>query len=525
MAKSLETDVCIIGGGICAAMVAEKLADDLRLGILVVEAGDKIFNLDDRFDHRERYLAYGENPWPNDHIRGQTAYGIQSRTMALGGQALHFGGTMPRFVPEDFRVRSLYGIGDDWPIGFEDLEPFYEEAEERMGVAGEQGPPDLDVRAKPYPMPPHPYTYTLRLLKEWGEKSGIPFWRNPVCKNSIPYRGRPVCCRLDTCNICPIGAKYSPDFTFQALLEQGRIELLTRTLVRRLVLEDGTDRIGHAVAVDRDNPDESVHLRARIFVLAAGYAWSPHLLLLSANDRFPDGLANRSGLVGRYITGHASVSAMVDVPMKLYPGMFLHHSLRSSRFQRPAQLDRYVRHDLRIWPSDTSRPRLVNDAGEIIFGDDVLQDWRGRCQGGRARLRAYYDVLPSRDSALTLDPAMRNEWGDPMPRITLVDSDESVALREYTVNRIQGIFEEMVRAGGGRISSFGGGNIHDHPGGGCRMGDDPATSVVDSFGRCHDHENLFVVGAPTMVTGACTNSAPTLAALSLRSVTEIGRDL
>jgi quinoprotein glucose dehydrogenase len=525
MARVIESDICIIGGGITAAMVAEKLADERDARIVVVEGGDQTSNLEDRFEHRRRFLAYGDNPWPNDHIRGQTGHGIQSRSMGEGGLAMHWGGTCPRFTPEDMRVKSLYGVGDDWPVSYDELEPHYQEAEERMGVAGEQGPPELDVRSQPYPMPPVPLSYGQTLLKEWGEASGIPFWTNPVSKNTVPYRGRNVCVRCDTCQICPTGAKYTPDFTFRKLVSDGRIEFHSRTLVRRLGLAPASSRIDHVQAVDRNDPDELVEFRAATFVLAAGYAWSPHLLLLSAGDQFPDGLGNRSGLVGKYMNGHRPVSAFVEVPMKLFPGMYDRHSLISKRFQRPGRLSRYVRHDLRIWESTAGRnPRLTNDAGEMLLGDAVMEDWRRRSERGAARLRAYYDVLPARESRLTLDADTTNQWGDPMPRIEFRDSDESADLREYTENRITGIFQDVVRAGGGKILSVGVQEGQDHPAGGCRMGNDPATSVTDSYGRTHDHENLFVVGAPTMPTGGCANGTLTFVALSLRSATEIGRE-
>ena len=522
--RVVEADVCIIGAGISAAMVAEKISERTESRIVVVEAGEKIFNLEDRFEHRARYLAYGENPWPDDHIRGQTAEGIQSRSMCVGGLALHWGGTVPRFTPEDFRLNSMYGVGDDWPFDYDELEPFYQEAEERIGVAGERGPAELDLRSEPYPMPAAPLSYNLLELKEWAEKSGIPFWANPVSKNTVPYRGRNVCQRCDTCNICPTGAKYSPDFTFRQLLADGRIELLTKTLVRRLELEADSDRIERAVAVDRERPGEPVEIRAREFVIASGYVWSAHLLLLSENSRFPDGLANRSGMVGRYLTGHRPASAFVEVPIKLYPGMYSSHSLLSKAFQRPGKLDRYVRHDLRIWTSTTGRsPRLRDDSGRLLLGDAVMADWRERTNTGAARLRAYYDVIPDRDSRLTLDPGLRNVWGDPMPRLTFVDAPESVELREHTEASIHRVFDRIVQAGGGRVLRQGVQNVYDHPGGGCRMGDDPTTSVVDRFGRSHDHENLFVVGAPTVVSGGCANGTLTFSAMALRSAEVIGK--
>ncbi len=524
MRKVVESDICIIGSGITAALIAEQLSEERDAKIVVVEAGDENPPLQDRFGYRQRYLSYGESPWPNDHIDGQTADNIQSRSMQVGGLAMHWGGVTPRFSPEDFRVRSLYGMGDDWPLTYEELDPFYQEAEERMGIAGEQGPPELDPRSRGYPQPALPLSYNLELLKAWGDKAGISFWSQPSAKNSIPYRGRSACCRADTCfPICPVGAKYSPDFTWNALREQGQVELVTRTLVRRLMADDSSDRIERAVAVDRDAPDEPVEFRARTFVVAGGYVWTPHLLLLSASSRFPDGIANSSGLVGKYMNGHRNVHAYIRLPLQLYPGINRQHSLVTKQFMRPGPLDQYMRHDLRIWESTVgSEPRLRDDAGAILLGDRVLEDWRGRTQRGTARVRAYYDVLPDRESSLTLDPSKRNEWGDPMPRIEFRDSEASRALLAHTEQSIRNVFREMARVGDGEILSTGRSDYQDHPGGGCRMGNDPAKSVCDGFGRTHDHENLFVVGAPTCVTGGCANGTLTFVALGLRAATAIG---
>jgi quinoprotein glucose dehydrogenase len=200
--------------------------------------------------------------------------------------------------------------------------------------------------------------------------------------------------------------------------------------------------------------------------------------------------------------------------------------LLSKRFQRPGPLDRYVRHDLRIWESTTGRqPRVRSDGGDTLWGDAVMEDWRSRTRTGAARLRSYYDVLPARDSELVLNPDLTNGWGDPMPRITFRDSQESIALREHTIETIRDTLTHIITAGGGSILSMGDANIHDHPGGGCRAGNDPAASVVDAWGRTHDHDNLFVVGAPTAVTGGCANGTLTYAAMSLRSAAKIAEEL
>ncbi|MFQ5704488.1 MAG: GMC oxidoreductase [Gemmatimonadales bacterium] len=526
MSRVVESDICIIGSGITAALIAEKITGERDAHIVVVEAGDDNPPLEQRYAKRERYLQYGESPWPNDHIEGQTSHNIQSRSMQVGGLAMHWGGVTPRFSPEDFRIKSLYGLGDDWPIDYQALDPFYQEAEERMGVSGEQGPANLDPRSKPYPLPPLPLSYNLELLKTWAENADIPFWSQPSAKNSVPYAGRSVCCRNDTCfPICPVGAKYSPDFTWNRLRAERRVELITRTLVRRLVPGVSTERIERAVALDRDRPDEPVEFHAKTFVVAAGYAWTPHLLLLSTSTRFPRGIANSSGLVGKYMAGHRNLNAFIQLPMKLYPGMNGQHSLVSKKFMRPGILKEYVRHDLRIWESTFgSEPRLVDDSGLIMLGDDVLRDWRLRTQHGTARVRAYYDVLPARESTLTLDPSKRNHWGDPIPRIKFRDSDASRNLRSHTESEIRHLFTQMARAGNGKTIAVHTSEFQDHPSGGCRMGSSPDSSVCDSFGRTHDHENLFVVGAPTCVTGGCANGTLTFVALGLKSATQIGRD-
>jgi len=371
-------------------------------------------------------------------------------------------------------------------------------------------------------MPPMPLSYNLEVLKKWAEKSGIPFWSTPQAKNTVAYDGRAVCKRCNTCEICPTGARYSPDFTFKELLRARKIQLHDQTLVRKLHLDGPRSAVVRAAAVDRTRPAEAVEYEARVFVLASGYTWSPHLLLLSACPRFPAGLANSSGLVGRYMTGHAFVSAMIEMDTRIYPGMNEQHSLISRRFFRCRGDRPYVRHDLRIWESAFARePRLRDARGGALFGDALLEEWRGRTRRATARVRAYYDVHPDRDSTLRLDAAKRNAWGDALPKIEH-RVDEATRGREAETKRhIAEVFAQLAKADGGKILTTGFSTYQDHPAGGCRMGSDPSQSVCDSFGRTHDHENLWVVGSPTLPTGGCTNGTLTFAALTLRSAENI----
>jgi quinoprotein glucose dehydrogenase len=522
--RVVESDVCIIGSGITAAMVAAKLAEERNVSIVVVEAGDDQPPVDRWAVNRKRWMDYGETPWPDDHVEPYYANGIQSRSMCVGGLAMHWGGVTPRFAPEDFKTRSLCGVGYDWPITYEDLEPHYHEAEVRLGVSGEQGPRDMDPRGSPFPMPPLPLTYNLTLLQQWVGKADVEMWSQPSAKTSVPYHGRGACCRNDTCfPICPVGAKYSPDQTWNPLRSARRVDMHVRTIVRKLVVDGSSDRIVAAVAVPRDRPAETVEFRATTFVVAGGYVWSAHLLLNSRSTRFPDGLANRGGLVGKYLTGHRNVQAYIDLPIQLYPGINEQHSLVTKQFMRRPAGDRYVRHDLRVWESSVGREaRLRDDGGKFLLGDALLKDWRSRLGRGTARVRAYYDVIPARESELTLDATRTSPWGDPMPSLAFRDDAVSRDLRGFTEDTIRALFDRLARAGNGRVIRSSVDNFQDHPAGGCRMGTDRSNGVVDSHGRTFDHENLFVVGAPTAVSGSCANATLTFCALALRQAAEIG---
>ena len=523
--KRYESEVCIIGGGITAAMLSQKL-NELRPGIAitVVEAGGKFFDLDARAKARERSIRYAENPWPGDFIEDQAAKGVISRTMAVGGSALHWGGTCNRFSEEDLRLKSMFGLHVDWPIQWTELEKFYCEAERRLGVSGEPSPFPEDRRSEPYPMAAMATTYNLIQLKKWAEQSGIPFQTTPQAKNTRPYDGRSQCIRCNTCSICPTGARYSPDFTFKRLLAGKNFTLHDRTLVRKLLLDGSKATIAAAQAVNYDAPGEPIEYRAPVFVLASGYCWSPHLLLLSANSRFPNGLANSSNLVGRYMCGHAFISAQIEIDSKIYPGMNEQHGLISRQFFRCKPDGPFIRHDLRIWESAAGHePRLKSADGRLLLGDSLLADWRERARRGAARVRGYYDVHPDRDSSLTLDETSRNRWGDPMPKIEHKPDAASLARQQFTRDHFQQLFQKLSQAGNGKILSSSAGNYWDHPAGGCRMGADPGSSVCDSYGQTHDHENLFVAGSPTLPNAGCTNGTLTFVALTLRAAERIAK--
>ena len=408
-----ECDVLIVGGGITAALVAQKLAERRPdWSVIVVEAGKRLFDAANRMKYRQRNLDYGENIWPGDFIPDQSARGIISRTMAVGGSALHWGGVCNRFSEEDTRLKSMYGLAADWPIEWKELERYYCEAERRMGVSGEPSPLPEDWRSEPYPMAAMTMTWNLIQLKAWAEKSGIRFWTTPQAKNTVEgYDGRSICHRCNTCEICPTGARYSPDWTFKKLLAGKNFQLHDQTLVRRLALDEESPRVASAHAVREDGTGAALQYRARTFILASGYCWSPHLLLSSTDSRFPNGLANSSDHVGRYMTGHLAYQTTIDLDAKVYPGMNEQHSphlaavlpLSSGsaiRSTRPARLGerRRPRGSVAGCERETAAWRCI--VGGLALADEPCNSTRPRVLRCASGQRQPPDARPSDEESV-----------------------------------------------------------------------------------------------------------------------------
>ena len=331
-----ESDVCVIGGGITAAMLVERLAElKPNPHITVVEAGRSIFDRENRGTYHRRALEYGEHPWHGDYIEDQQAKGMISMTMAVGGQALHWGGACNRFSEEDLRLKSMYGLADDWPLDWAELESYYVQAERRLNVAGDPSPYRRRSTIGAVPAAGDAALLQPAGAQELGraERAEV-FAAADGAQRHAPFDGRGACGLYDTCgDVCPTGARYSPDYTYQQLIAAKKITLHDRTLVRKLVLADGKDtHRGGARRITRIGPNEMTEYRARLFVLASGQCWSPHLLLLSANSRFPNGIANRSGLVGRYMNGHKFISAQATIDDETFPGQNMTHSLISREY-------------------------------------------------------------------------------------------------------------------------------------------------------------------------------------------------
>lgn len=533
--KTWKGDVCIIGAGATGVAVASKLANmrSRNLRIAVVDAGS-VYPFEDRFRTRERMFKYGEDPWAGSQPQDLAIQGDWwFNTMAVGGMATQWNGRAMRFTAEDFRSKSMLGLGADWPLSYADLEPFYCEAERLIGVAGTPSPHD-DFRSERFPMPPFPLQYNLQKIHAVALAAGIETQISPYARNTEPYDGRSICMRCDTCSICPTGAKYTPDMTLLPLVENGKIDLAPHTVAYRFELDKRTSRVLRCLTWDRKEKDKRV-FEADIFVVAAGYAWSPFLLLASTTTKFQRGIGNSSGLVGRYIAGHVSYEAIFELPYRLYPGIHANIALCSKQFMRVRPGKPPVRFDLSLTcqgDNPDEKPRLFDESGRVLFGDKMLADWRHRTRNGRFKLRSYVEVTPSIDSRVELDNTRHMEFGAPLPKIQSRVHADAVALRPQMLEALSAVVKDLETAGARLLAApkfdfvVGGARLNlAHPSGGCRMALAPSDGVCESTGRTFDHENLYVVGAPTCVSGGCTNATLTFIALALRSAEQIGRDL
>ncbi len=291
------------------------------------------------------------------------------------------------------------------------------------------------------------------------------------------------------------------------------------------MLDDTRSTVVAAQAVHQDRPDDpieyprqDVRRRVRLLLeLASAAALDEH--------RFPNGLANSSGLVGRYMNGHRFIQATANIDDQTFPGQNMTHSLISRQYFRCATDKPFVRHDTRVWESSAGRdPRLRAPDGKLLLGDELMADWRSRTKGSSVRLRAYVDVHPSADSRLTLD-ASKNE---PLRRS---DAEDRASLRRGDAWRGKRrprrtcwmCSPRSRRPATGASSTPAKGTISIIPAAAAGWEPIPRPASCDSYGRTHDHDNLFVVGAPTTPTGGCTNGTLTFVALTLRSAQAIAQ--
>jgi choline dehydrogenase-like flavoprotein len=527
MSTPQSADIVVIGAGIVGALAARRLAQQ-GVSVLILEAGPRL----DRgrlvaafrnSPYKGNWMApYPPSPWAphpvyapkdNGYLKQAGPYPYPAEYIrAVGGTTWHWAAQAWRLVPSDVRIRSLYGVGVDWPIGYEELDRWYQEAEEILGVAGADntGSP----RQHPFPMEPVAEPWSMRRFRERLAPS-YAVVANTVARNSRGYDGRPACVGNNSCQpICPVNAQYLGINAVEAA-EAAGVKVLPNAVVYRIE----HDAAGRIVAVRYYAPDRSDHrVTGQTFILAANGIESPKLLLLSASGKYPDGLANGSGMVGRHLMDHPSTSLTFYADEELWLGRGPQspssiNSMRDGPFRA-----RHAAYRLDF----TNISQVLNVTSDLIkegvYGPEFARQLRWRA-AHQVSVKNVLEVLPDPDNRITLSTE-KDALGIPKP-------EAHYAIDDYTRRGAEvskADFAKIAQLMGGtglRYSAEGQFANNQHITGTVRMGSDPASSVVDAFGRAHDHENLFICGTGVMPTAATMNSTLTAVALALRTAEHI----
>ena len=523
-------DVVIIGAGAAGAAFAWSLAET-RMNILCLEQGgwmDPAQYPTAGSDWEMRGLGdFALSPntrrRPEDYPVNDSDSPIAvSMFNAVGGSTILYAGHFPRLHPSDFRVRTLDGVADDWPIDYAKLAPYYAENDRMMGVAGLAGDPAYPP--KQVPLPPVPLGKLGETIARGFNSLGWHWWPSDSAIATRAYAGRAPCINLGPCITgCAQGAKASTDVTYWPAAVRRGVRLATRCRVREITL--GAD--GRADGALYYDAQGTLHRqRAEIVVLACNGIGTPRLLLNSRSALFPDGLANRSGLVGKNLMFHPYGMVVGGFPERLdgYKGP-TGCGLMSQEF----------------YETDLSRGFVRGYSFELLRGMGPVSTalWgmmAGRLPWGDGHHAAYADVfartagvlaicedLPELHNCVTLDPELSDSNGIPAPRIQYRLSENSRRMLEHGVARGKEVLEaagaEWTRVDSPlRIAGW-------HLMGTARMGSDPQRSVVNEWGRCHDVPNLFIIDGSVFVTAGAVNPTCTIQAFALYAADRLQKNL
>ena len=525
MTRNDPVDVLIIGAGASGAAIAWSLLET-RMRILCLEQGDHLADKDypSRRDDYElaRYAEFSCDP----NVRGlKQDYPINATDSCItpvnwngvGGSTINFLGHWPRMRPSDFRTRTLDGVADDWPVDYHMLAPFYDMNDRNIGASGLAGNPAYPDYTPPNP--PIPIGVLGQTLARGFNRMGWHWWPSDVAILSRDDDGRQKCVNAGTCDLgCAAGAKAGTNFTYWPMLEGAGVELRTKARVREILVDEAT---GLASGVLYHGPDGQVHeQRAEMVIVACNGVGTPRLLLNSASKLFPDGLANRSGKVGKNLMFHplTGVAGVFDDQMKGHEGPMA-CSILSQEFYESDPSRGFVRgYGLHSGRSTTPMTFALGGYGidnPIPWGD-AHREIMDRQYPYLAGLTIVTEDLPEEDNCVTLDPDLTDSDGIPAPKINYRLGENTRAMLRHGEARAR---EVLLAAGARQVLEKSDDKVWWRAGwhqmGTCRMGHDPETSVVNGWGRSHDVKNLFIVDGSIFVTSGAVNPTSTIQALAL----------
>lgn len=523
-------DALIIGAGPTGAVAAKRLAE-AQMRVVVLEQGDWPDYARARAGNADYEITAGRD-WSANPNRRQAAadYPISDSESdisavlynAVGGSSVIFAAHWQRNMPSDFRVRTLDGVADDWPLTYEDLQPFYEQVEEDFGISGLANDPAFPPGKGP-PLPPPPLAPMGRRVAKAHNRLGWHWWPGPNAIATRPYRSLHQCTQRATCMWgCVEGAKGSVDRTHWPDNVARGVKLLTGARVRKLEVNH-QGLVTGAVYVDQNGAER--FQAADVTILAASGIGTPRLLLLSATGRFPRGLANSSDLVGRRLMMHpfGTVVGLFEEDLGSTHGVWGQH-IHSLEFYETDTSRGFVRGakwGLQPTGGPVSMTRSYPWGDNSIWGPGFHDCIRKRL-GHSAMWGIIAEDLPDEENRVVLDPVLTDNDGIPAPKIIYRMSENSRRLLSFHLARAKesleaaGAYETVVAP---LIRETGW-----HLLGTAKMGQDAATSVVDAWGRSHDIPNLFIFDGSIWPTSSGMNPTATIAAMSLRCADHLVRE-
>jgi choline dehydrogenase-like flavoprotein len=522
-----KVDVLIVGSGASGAAAAWSLADS-RMRILCLEQGDWVKPTDYPSNGRDwEARLFGDFATSPNRRARPTDYPINDAASPIkivnfngvGGSTIMYTAHYPRLKPSDFKVRALDGVADDWPVDYDVLEPFFAENDRMMGVSGLAGDPAYPPKQPP--MPPLPLGKSGQRFGRAMNKLGWHWWPSDSTIATIDYDGRGRCLNLGHCTPgCAQGAKASTDITYWPAAIRAGVELRTYCRVREIAL--GPDGMASGVVYyDRDGREQ--FQAAELVIIACNGVGTPRLMLNSVSGRFPNGIANSSGLVGRNLMLHpyAQTYGYVDQPLDGNHGPPL--CLWSQEFYETDSRRDFVRgYTFQFGRGVQSIMEAITStaAGRLPWGEDHHRVYR-RLLNRRIYLSAICEDLPEEHNRVTLDPELKDGHGIPAPRIEYRIGDNTRRMMAHAHARAREVLDAAGATGIGIESPILNGGWHLL--GTARMGSDRGRSVVNGWGRCHDVRNLFIIDGSIWVTSGGVNPTSTIQALALYIADQIKR--
>jgi choline dehydrogenase-like flavoprotein len=522
-------DVLIIGSGASGGAVAWSLAET-KMRIVCLEQGDWMKPTDYPTNGRDWEARQHDDFSPRPNRRGRpTDYPVNDDNSPIkvlnfngvGGSTILYAAHYPRLHPSDFRVRSLDGVADDWPIDYATLEPFFAENDRMMGVSGLAGDPAYP--AKQPPMPPLPLGKSGMRFGRAMNSLGWHWWPSDTTVATTDYEGRARCINLAHCAFgCAQGAKASTDITYWPAALRAGVELRTRCRVREI----STNEHGMASGVVYYDADGVERFQAaEVVIVACNGIGTPRLLLNSASGRFPNGLANSSGQVGKNLMFHpyALIYGYADAPLDGNHGPPL--CLWSHEFYETDPGRDFVRgYSYQFGRGIGAITEAISSsaAGRLPWGQEHHRVYR-QLVNRRISMAAICEDLPEQHNRVTLDPVLKDGHGIPAPKIDYTISKNSWRMLDHAIARAKEVLQAAGTTGISVECPIVNGGWHLL--GTARMGNDPERSVVNAWGRSHDVRNLFIVDGSLFVTSAGVNPTSTIQALALYVADSIKRRL